>query len=136
MSWGAFGHDLSEVSTVDGFALPAGASSGSDGVRAVSSIIDLLRPWVNAHAADLAARNLQVCVTEGPREYDKPSVWVDIDGPTRLVQLVVWASGEAVLSVADIVTGELLNEELELTGEFGLRQALGSAVAWAEGGGR
>jgi hypothetical protein len=91
---------------------------------------------VDAHAADLAARNLQVSVTEGPRDRDKRAVWIDIDAPTRLVQLVVWASGEAVLSVADIVTGEVLNEELELTGEFGLRQALGAAVAWAEGGGR
>ncbi len=119
-----------------GFALPAGASSGSGGVRAVSSIIDLVRPCVDAHAADLAARNLQVSVTEGPRDRDKRAVWIDIDAPTRLVQLVVWASGEAVLSVADIVTGEVMNEELELTGEFGLRQALGAAVAWAEGGGR
>ncbi len=88
------------------------------------------------NAADLAARHLQVSVTEGPRDRDKRAVWIDIDAPTRLVQLVVWASGEAVLSVADIVTGEVLNEELELTGEFGLRQAPGAAVAWAEGGGR
>ncbi len=103
----------------------------------MSSIVDQVGPWAEANAADLAAGHLQVVVTEGPRDRDKRAVWIDIDSPTRLVRLTVWDSGEAVLEVADIVVGGVIaHENLELTSEFGLWQALGSAVAWAEGDGR
>jgi hypothetical protein len=100
----------------------------------MSMLIDKLEEWANDHAAALAAKSIQLSVTHSQGMRDKESAWIDIDSLKRSVRLIIWESGEATLSVGDLSTGTLIAEEqLEITSEFGLEQAVGSALAWATG---
>ncbi|WP_205413067.1 immunity protein TriTu family protein [Austwickia chelonae] len=95
-------------------------------------MLQYLEDWVSKSRLGLEAEGVQVSLEFSPENRDKISAWLDLDSPGRLVRLIVWESGEAILSVGDVVSGALLaDEQLEVSGVFGLEQALDDAVAWA-----
>jgi hypothetical protein len=99
----------------------------------MSSLLDDLQSWVERRAPDAAAEDIHLSLTRGPAHRDKQSAWVDFDSPARSVRLVVWDSGEAVLTVGDVAAGVILaDEQRAVTSRFGLEKALEEALAWAE----
>jgi len=114
-----------------------GRPSGDRAIGVVMNdvLLEHLRRWVGGSTSDLSAGGLHLSFTRGPVARDEQGAWVDIESSTRTVRLIVWESGEANLAVADLVAGGIIVEEhLEITSRFGLEQALGSAVAWADPG--
>jgi hypothetical protein len=74
------------------------------------AMINTLEIWVEEHQDELLGRGLSARFSRGPA-FDKASVWLDIDSQKRLGRLTFWSTGEAVLSIADIQSGESIAEE-------------------------
>jgi hypothetical protein len=101
--------------------------------RLLESAVD----WAQRHKEAVARRGVSIDVTFGPDDRDKRSLWIDFDSPDRLVRLMLWQTGEAILSVAEVSTGDvLLEDQLELSDQVGIDHAMRDAVAWASGNGR
>jgi hypothetical protein len=100
----------------------------------MSDLLEYLTNWVGRQRSDLETNGLTVAIDVSAHDRENRSAWVDIDSADRLVRLTVWESGEATLSVGEVASGLLLaDEQLQVSGVFGLEQALGAAVAWAQG---
>jgi hypothetical protein len=92
-------------------------------------MIDRLETWANEHSRLLTDRGLVATFSRGP-ETAKKSAWLDLDSPTRVGRLTLWAIGEAVLSVGDISSGQqVVEEHRQIETRLGLDDALGSLVA-------
>jgi hypothetical protein len=97
----------------------------------VSGLFDHAQGWFDAHALALGRRSVRGSLTTGPADRDKRSIWVEFESGRRLVRVVIWDSGEAVLTVGDLESGEVVVEEQrDLTGRFGVEQTLDDALAW------
>jgi hypothetical protein len=94
------------------------------------SVLDDLRSWFEAHQNSLAADGYQVEFTESPADRDKLSAWVTITSARRIGQLVIWDTGEAELSMADVASARVAEEHREITSEIGLRDATETLLAW------
>jgi hypothetical protein len=92
-------------------------------------MMDSLEFWTQQHAAELSARGMSARFFHGPAT-DKRAVWLDLDSKHRVGRLTLWVSGEAVLSVADIPSGEMvLEENRQIDTSVGLDDAVNSLVA-------
>lgn len=97
------------------------------------NLFEHLEQWAHENTSTLMTRGLHLSINYGPADRDKRVARIDMDSPTRLVQLLLWDSGEAELLVAELEGDDdlIANEHLEITSRFGLVEALTSAVAWA-----
>ena len=98
----------------------------------MNHLLEHLQCWVDENAVEMAAKEMYASVTHGHADRDKLSAWIDIDSPTRLVRLIVWDSGEANLSVADMEDDDLVvDEQLEISSRFNRND--GEIGLWSDG---
>jgi hypothetical protein len=98
-----------------------------------TNILDTLEQWVETRRPHLEARGVSVSTTRGPADRTPSSAWVDFESARRAARLIVWADGQADLTVLDIVDGrELLDEHREVTDTVGLDDAELSVLAWLQ----
>lgn len=96
------------------------------------NLLEYLADWFERCHRDLESSGLAVALRRGPSDRDNRSAWLDVDSTQRLVRFTLWESGEATLSVVDVSSEEVTaQEQLEISTEFGLEQALHDAIGWA-----
>lgn len=93
-------------------------------------MLDDLRAWFDAHQKSLAGDGYQVEVTESPADRGKQSASMTITSAHRIGRIVLWDTGEAELSMADVASATVVEEHREITSEIGLRDATESLLAW------
>jgi hypothetical protein len=98
-----------------------------------ASVIPDLRAWFDAHRASLLGEGYQAEFTESPSGRDKQSPSVTLTSAGRIGQLVIWDTGEAELSMADVASGTVAEEHREITSGIGLRDATETLIAWLNG---
>ncbi len=90
-----------------------------------------LQQWFVDHESELADRGLTAAYDESAAHLPKTSAWLDVDSETRVGRLHVWQSGEANLSVADIMTGRTVaDEHRQIETALGLEDAIQSLIAF------
>src|ERR1700722_6956045 len=98
-----------------------------------TNILETMERWGEARRPHLAARGVSVSSTRGPAGRTPPSAWVDFESARRAARLIVWADGQADLSVLDYENGRgLLEEHREITSTVGLDDAERCVLAWLE----
>jgi hypothetical protein len=70
-----------------------------------------------------------VAYTQGPADRPKKAGWIDLDGPTMLVRVTVWESGECDIETALIGSGEQRVEHRDLASPAALTDTLTEVVA-------
>jgi len=91
-----------------------------------------LREWFDDRREKFADLGLQTTFAESPPDRAKRSASLMISSPFRVVQLVVWDTGEAELMLGDVGSGELLEEHREITSHLGLQDATQTLLTWLE----
>jgi hypothetical protein len=94
------------------------------------SVLDDLRSWFEAHQNSLVADGYQAEFTESPADRGKLSASMTITSSRRIGRLVIWDTGEAELSMADVACATVAEEHREITSEIGLRDATETLLAW------
>jgi hypothetical protein len=93
-------------------------------------VLDELRFWFIGRKDALPRAGYKADLVESPAEREIRSVSVTIASARRIGQLVLWSSGEAELGKADVASGEITEEQREVTSEIGLRDATMTLMAW------
>jgi hypothetical protein len=100
----------------------------------MSNVLEQMAGWIEERRSDLESRGLETSLSISPQDRDNRSSWVDLDSAARMVRLTVWDSGEGVLSVGSVTSGEsILDKQFERLDSAGLEAALEEAVEWAIG---
>jgi len=86
--------------------------------------LDELRTWYDRLRAELDDSRFVVAWQAPIPDRPKQSACLSLDGPDRMGALTVWDSGEAQLELADVASGEVSDEVLELTDSGQLAQAV------------
>jgi hypothetical protein len=90
------------------------------------------REWFDGHREKLVDLGLQAEFTESPPGRAKRSASLMIASSSRIVQLVMWDTGEAELTLGDVGSDELMEEHREITSHIGLQDATQTLLAWLE----
>jgi hypothetical protein len=97
----------------------------------INNVLEILDDWFRRRLPALEKLGLKISITWGPRDRRPVSAWLDFESAERSARLILWADGQAELSVGDFVKNEiLLNEHREISSEVGLDEAEASVLAW------
>jgi hypothetical protein len=89
------------------------------------TILYELERWFEEHREHLASRGLSVSLSRSPDDgRNKSSLCLDIDSDVRLGQLLLWDSGEVELQIADVTSGEVVQEHFEVNSRAELEALL------------
>lgn len=92
-------------------------------------VIDSLEAWTQEHLQQLTDGGLSATFTRGPVRA-KTGAWLDLDSHTRVGRLILWTTGEAMLSVLEISSGQpIVEEHRRIETRVELDDALGSLIA-------
>jgi len=86
--------------------------------------LDELCAWYDRLRAELDDSRFEVTWQAPIPSRPKQSACLSLDGPDRMGALIVWDSGEAHLQLADVASGEVSDEVLELVDPGQLAQAV------------
>ena len=96
------------------------------------AVLDELAQWIETNRASLTERGLQLASGTSPEDgRTKRSMWLDMEGAQRLGRLQLWDTGEAELELADVSTGDVKAQHLQVDTRADLERALTSLLDWA-----
>jgi hypothetical protein len=101
-----------------------------DKVGTVPKAISDLRVWFEARRDTLATLGFTADFKDSPSDRAKRSAALTVTSPRRIGQLVVWDTGEAELSLADIRSRDIVEEHREITSQAGIQDAAETLLAW------
>ena len=75
-------------------------------------LADAVARWLGEHRAALPGFTVEL--TESPADRDPRSVWLVLESDDKIAELIVWTSGMADLSAADVESGEVVKLHREI----------------------
>ena len=75
-------------------------------------LADAVARWLGEHRAALSGFTVEL--TESPDDRDPRSVWLVLESDDKIAELIVWTSGMADLSAADVESGEVVKLHREI----------------------
>jgi hypothetical protein len=93
------------------------------------TVLAQLEQWFEEHQEQLSARGLSASLARSPDDgRNKPSLCLNIDSDARLGQLLLWDGGEAEVQIADVASGEVVQQHHDVTSRAELEAVLGSLL--------
>lgn len=96
----------------------------------MDGLLEYAAEWAERYRASSGRGGVEVGLERSGADRDKPSLWIDFERAGRMVRLILWVGGEAVLAVGEVDSGRVLPEQqLTIEGTAALEAVLGRAVA-------
>lgn len=93
-------------------------------------MLNALEDWLKEKEPELAGSGYQVRLTKSPPDRLNPSASLMIESAIRIGQLIVWASGEAQVGLAEIESGSVSDEHKKISSVAELRETAESLLRW------
>jgi hypothetical protein len=93
-------------------------------------VLGSLRDWFDGTVSAVAQPGFKATFDCSPDDRDRRSAWVTAESPARLGQLIVWDTGEAMLSLAEVSTGEVTEEHRQIASADEFREAARILLDW------
>jgi hypothetical protein len=78
-------------------------------------VLEFLRAWAARQEVSLGQAGWTIGLIEAPIVTDNPALGVDVDSPTTLGRLMLWASGAVEFETAVIVGNETLRQHRDIS---------------------
>jgi hypothetical protein len=94
---------------------------------------DLLKAtsvWVAAAVLNGEELPVQSDLEESPTDRDPRSIRWILESSEKMGQIVLWTDGQAELDLADVVSGEVRSEHMQIDEQEGLEGALSVVRDW------
>ena len=69
-------------------------------------------------------------VEESPTDRDPRSIRWILEGSERISQMVIWDDGQAELDLADVASGDVRSEHVQINSQHGLEDTLSRVRDW------
>ncbi len=96
-------------------------------------LLEKLQRWHDEIGPSLTGAGYVVEFTGPIQDRPKPAASILVSSTARITKLTVWSTGEAELDLADAVSGTVIEEHRQITGEVGLSDAVHTLIAWVQG---
>jgi hypothetical protein len=90
-----------------------------------AQIVDIVDSWLSAQRDRLNEEGYVVRVTRSPHDRNPESIWLILEGGSRIAEMVVWTNGSVDIRIMPMDSDDIVASHHEVDDLADLRQMLG-----------